>query len=299
VADYLRQLVQRVRQPDDAIQPRLSSRFEPPWHAKVEAPTLAMPIGRESPQWSEPAETSIDSSTELPGFRDDREGRVRRGRLAGALSVDAGSSVDQQPTEEPAASHVEPRRKGTRPPRRRDPEGPPSVDVPVPAQNPRAAHVTETVSARREVESRVVVRAAPVPGPLVAPIQRAPQIEQPANRIANRRSPDNPALPEAIAKEVHRRGAERRPETTLEPRQIVKVVPNVGLEALRPSAARATELPDAERSAGPDAPVIQVTIGRVEIRASVAAPVTRKPQARPPAMSLEEYLKQRKGAARE
>jgi hypothetical protein len=42
-----------------------------------------------------------------------------------------------------------------------------------------------------------------------------------------------------------------------------------------------------------------VTIGRVEIRAAVPAPAVRKAQSRPPAMSLEQYLKQRKGAARE
>jgi hypothetical protein len=138
-----------------------------------------------------------------------------------------------------------------------------------------------------------------VPGTVVPPFPRAPQIEQSANRVANRRLPDIPALPEPIAKEGPRRGAERRPETTLEPRQIVNVAPNVGLEAFRHAVSRPPEPPDAERSAGPDAPTIHVTIGRVEIRASVAAPAARKPQARPPAMSLEEYLKQRKGATRE
>jgi hypothetical protein len=56
------------------------------------------------------------------------------------------------------------------------------------------------------------------------------------------------------------------------------------LESLRELGRRA-EAPE---------PVIQVTIGRVEVRAE--APTQPKPKARTPAvMSLEDYLKQRKG----
>jgi hypothetical protein len=45
-----------------------------------------------------------------------------------------------------------------------------------------------------------------------------------------------------------------------------------------------------------DAPTIQVTIGRVEIRATVASTPTRKTPTHTPAMSLDEYLKQRNGS---
>jgi hypothetical protein len=291
VADYLGQLVQRGRQPDNAIQPRLSSRFEPPRPATVDVPTVWMPVERESHPLFAPADPPVDSITESGSPQ------VHR-RATGALSVDPGARVEEQSPEGPADSHVG-SRIGTRPARRRDPgAGPLSGDTPVRRER-REAHTVKPVRPRRERESPVAVRVAPVPGTSVAPIQTAPQIEQPANRAANRRWLDNPALPEPIAIKRHRRGAEPQPETTLEPRPIVKVAPNVGLEALRPSASRPAELPDAERSPAPDAPTIHVTIGRVEIRASVAAPVSRKPQARPPAMSLEEYLKQRKGATRE
>jgi hypothetical protein len=47
-----------------------------------------------------------------------------------------------------------------------------------------------------------------------------------------------------------------------------------------------------------DEPTIQVTIGRVEIRATVAPAPARKPVPRPPAMSLDEYLKRRNEAPR-
>lgn len=45
-----------------------------------------------------------------------------------------------------------------------------------------------------------------------------------------------------------------------------------------------------------DEPTIQVTIGRVEIRATVASAPTRKTQTQRPVMSLDEYLRQRNGS---
>lgn len=52
-------------------------------------------------------------------------------------------------------------------------------------------------------------------------------------------------------------------------------------------------------SAASESPTIQVTIGRVEIRAAVASAVSaRKTSARSPAMNLDDYLKQRNGGRR-
>ena len=111
VADYLGQLVQRVRQPDNAIQPRLSSRFEPPRQARVEVPTVSMPV-EDEPLFA-PADTPIDGITESQSSQVLRRPR-KRGREAGAPSVDLGASVDQQPPEEPADSYEATRRKGAR-----------------------------------------------------------------------------------------------------------------------------------------------------------------------------------------
>ncbi len=47
-----------------------------------------------------------------------------------------------------------------------------------------------------------------------------------------------------------------------------------------------------------ESPAIQVTIGRVEIRAAVASASARKTPARSPAMNLDDYLKQRNGERR-
>lgn len=51
-------------------------------------------------------------------------------------------------------------------------------------------------------------------------------------------------------------------------------------------------------SAVSESPTIQVTIGRVEIRAAVASASARKTPARSPAMNLDDYLKQRNGERR-
>jgi hypothetical protein len=42
-------------------------------------------------------------------------------------------------------------------------------------------------------------------------------------------------------------------------------------------------------------PTIQVTIGRIEVRATSPATPPSKPRAASPAMSLDEYLRRRKG----
>lgn len=52
------------------------------------------------------------------------------------------------------------------------------------------------------------------------------------------------------------------------------------------------------QSAVSESPTIQVTIGRVEIRAAIASAPARKTSARSPTMNLDEYLKQRNGGQR-
>ncbi|MGX2041066.1 hypothetical protein ACWJKU_13155 [Methylocaldum sp. MU1018] len=70
----------------------------------------------------------------------------------------------------------------------------------------------------------------------------------------------------------------------------------------RPEVTRSVETPLKaadefwrDMSIPKSAPTIQVTIGRVEVRATVSAPVPRKAEPGPKAMSLEDYLKQRRG----
>ena len=69
--------------------------------------------------------------------------------------------------------------------------------------------------------------------------------------------------------------------------------PIPGREIFKPLTEHTAPQLAAERVA--DAPTIQVTIGRVEIRATVESPPARKPLAKAPVMSLDEYLRQRNG----
>ena len=70
------------------------------------------------------------------------------------------------------------------------------------------------------------------------------------------------------------------------------------MDVFRPAVTPAIALRDAGRALAADQPTIQVTIGRVEIRATVTPVTARKPAVRPPAMSLDEYLKRRNEAPR-
>ena len=72
------------------------------------------------------------------------------------------------------------------------------------------------------------------------------------------------------------------------------LVPPVWLDQLQAEIERYREL---RRQPGPAEPTIQVTIGRVEVRCQgPPAPIAPKRKAKAPAvMSLDDYLKQRKG----
>jgi hypothetical protein len=59
-----------------------------------------------------------------------------------------------------------------------------------------------------------------------------------------------------------------------------------------PTAERAT------RTSASESPAIQVTIGRVEVRATVAPKPARTSVPNKPPLSLDDYLRQRGGAAR-
>ncbi|MFL6672252.1 MAG: hypothetical protein ACJ8LG_03050, partial [Massilia sp.] len=69
--------------------------------------------------------------------------------------------------------------------------------------------------------------------------------------------------------------------------------------ALAPSALQAAHASDAARTAAPaPPPVIEVTIGRVEVRAQQPAASTQPARARLQPTSLDDYLAGRNGAAR-
>ena len=300
MADYLGQLVHRVRQPDDAIQPRLSSRFEAPWPAKVEAPSSGCPsdesrrsgpsqprrrlTAAESYRAHEPIGRIGSGAAALPArcrlTRERASDQRRRPEEPAALTRGATGGRAHGPPEDATQSRG--RRRSTCLSERR---------IRARLTSPRPSAPGE-----RSNRPRSCVRARAGTSCPFHPKGASRSRSQPtASRTGARRT--IPALPNRCERETIgaaqsdglKRARRRRSSKWSERRA----------RGLATFSSRPTEPPDAERSAGPDAPTIHVTIGRVEIRASVAAPVTRKPQVRPPAMSLEEYLKQRKGATRE
>jgi hypothetical protein len=95
-----------------------------------------------------------------------------------------------------------------------------------------------------------------------------------------------------------------RPSPSSEARQRPTHVEPTALAApaLRPIVAEARlavpRAPRESQTAAAEGPAVQVTIGRVEIRATVASAPTRPPAPNKPPLSLDEYLKQRSGATR-
>lgn len=158
-------------------------------------------------------------------------------------------------------------------------------------------------------EARVERPAAPVSRALSsAPVLEAPV--EPIHRVVqtaetqiqpmaslqekDRQTPRSPARSESEQRRERPRSdgrADLRPKPGL--------VAMRGNVMFRPPVSPAVTLPDVDQAQVPDAPVIHVTIGRVEIRATVPQAPARKPPVGSPAMSLEEYLKQRNGASRE
>lgn len=106
-----------------------------------------------------------------------------------------------------------------------------------------------------------------------------------------RRSPEgNPTVP-ATAK---------HPEDSRPPAAAQSTAPPREAPAIRPAVAVTTEPAPRAVPADPPpdpAPVVRVTIGRVEVRANFTPPPGGRPSAgtRPPRLSLEDYLKGRSG----
>ncbi len=115
--------------------------------------------------------------------------------------------------------------------------------------------------------------------------QAQPTQEWPAPPLAGQRAPAVPAVaprpPEAARPAQHPDAA--RPEP-LRPAPLIQ--PEIAPARPRDAAPRQ------EAEPGP-APVIQVTIGRIEVRAAPAPTRPERPRAAPAAMTLDEYLRKR------
>jgi hypothetical protein len=132
--------------------------------------------------------------------------------------------------------------------------------------------------------------------PLVVPIRQVAQEGERPIRPAVR--PPEGDLPAAAVSDGPRDRDQPPSADHVDRRRPRALGERPGTEVFRPSVTPAIALRDDRRAQTAEEPTIQVTIGRVEIRATVAPTPVRKTTARPPAMSLDEYLKRRNEASR-
>lgn len=258
--DFLGHLVAKARGVGSAIAPRLPSLFEPVpgTHAEVGEDSAERPTWPPVPLGERPH--PAPDAWPIPP---DHESHTRH--FSSVEKVAHGDGVRRlgqgDPVDEPPAGPalVADRLAVT--------AVPPAMERPPPRQD-RAGW---TNHAEPAAESGPAPTAAA--NPVVEHHAAARVVEPPAPEQQRRRKEPGalvPDLPEAVA----------------------ALAPHIGLKATRGRYG----IPPAEGVPDQPAPVINVTIGRVEVRATQAAPAgPRAAPAKQKALSLDDYLKQRGG----
>lgn len=310
--DYLSQLARRVQQPEFAVQPRPVSQFESPQHSIFVAPELPAPgeadeLGSQSVVFM-PTETSAGKLTPQADSRNCNESGTMDSLSEARPAKKSHKSYPGQSTAEPPIVRSASRTKTTYQP---------LPEVVHPALSRRPAEQSERIarSAVAQVQPPVRIDRSKEqtdiasPGPsgrrefselTEAVARREREWIRPLVRIENPEG--KKASPLSAQATYHgERGINSEPSETeplfgrkadVMPKSGFAPVPERGIFKLL--AAPIAPQFVADRVA--DAPTIQVTIGRVEIRATVApTPPTRKISTQSPVMSLDEYLRQRNG----
>ncbi|MBK8048263.1 MAG: hypothetical protein IPK16_14760 [Anaerolineales bacterium] len=179
------------------------------------------------------------------------------------------------------------------------------LEIPAPRQSP-AEVATEVrtgpgmqLSDTQELPQQVEIYPEPMP----APIRQEAQWQRSSQPVAGGDQSSDVA-PAPLESEVHTAGGQSIAveqmlvQPLLAPRLTLRPAPQPEAMSLhRQSPAQPAE--DATATNGGTQPVIQVTIGRVDVRAVPAQPAVRPaPAPRPAGQSLEDYLHGRKGGAR-
>jgi hypothetical protein len=214
------------------------------------------------------------------------------------------------------ADREEPQEEAPRTPGR---TAPPREPVePVVEPSPRRA-------ARTATPPRDDIEVAPARRPTVHDREAAPAAERPAAPVRDRTDPSSPSRPPAPVEPTEIRARRERSSiataASRQPPTASAAGPDAGQSVVRPRAQATTQIderatisaasPSREprrsaarsplrASAGASqAPRVQVSIGRVEVRAIFAPlPDAAAPRSRPgPPMSLDDYLKRRDGSS--
>jgi hypothetical protein len=287
MSDYLGNLAARSLGPAQAVRPRLASRFEP-----VPSAVPAFEAAREP----EGLETAVEETVVAPApTRAPRSVAAPRERIAPPEPVEEESPAPPR------------RRRARRAPVEEEVEPAPERGRPEPV---RAAVVpaapVAVVPLQRAVAGRGVqpFEASP-PVPLSTGVERgndaqAKELVVPVVRSVVRDVPDRTIAPDRslLSTPVERgTGGEASRANRSENRQPSQQEPASTI--LQPKVTVIERTPPPAHREAP-APTIQVTIGRIEVRATPAAkaPARERPAAPSSTLSLEEYLRQRSKGGR-
>jgi hypothetical protein len=309
MSDYLTNLVARSLAPSAGVLPRLPTAFEP-------SPETALP-GEDEPPPLEVVEIKEASHrSAAPDRAPEATTMTPRAFPPSAGADDPNPPASGTPVARSAAAPLRPSDEETPPPAaaselQRGPVAP-SITA-ARAIEPRSAPVDSpalapAVKPARALSQDEVLQESPAPAPSVAapsPMRQpvAPRLE-PSMQQAPTVPPEVPAAAPPPVTPTHARPAAEQPEVVVPLRMSearpAPVKPVVARH--EPALESAEEPPQVARAAPavPEAlkagPTIQVTIGRVEVRAKLppATPPDR-PRRQPAVMSLEEYLRRRGG----
>jgi len=288
---FLGQLARRLDAAEPVLQRRQPARFEPvqPWTGDVAGPAETTPAGRSA------ADDAAVPVAPLPLPRAERAAATSR-----AASPAAAAPVARPSDAAAHASARSPRGEGEAA----------SRAVAVPAPPPLAPPaIAESIRPPRETlvrDTRVVVeRSVPAPSPPAAAVARPMPAPSPPPRADARAAPAPVAawapmrLPALDATLGAPRNEKAAPPRAADTGALARPAapPRAPLAPVAASARRAARSPDAPARPAPAAlPPIEVTIGRVEIRAVAPAPAPARPaRAAGPRLSLDDYLRQRDG----
>jgi hypothetical protein len=278
--DFLSRIAAKAVGAAPLVEPRLPSRFE----TRPEGPAET------GPAWQEPLETEVEISA-APAVPARRRPAVELAATGpGPTEAEAADPVDEaRPRSPREAGRAERAAAAAQPP---------------PLPTPRLVAVTEPAPASRRTEEAHAM--ADVPRPLLVPPPQAeprkpplsatpPPDPEPFPPPARERGRPSPPAPEAAESD---RPVPNRLEEPARSSRPQAVAPDLAIRMpeVRPRPTRG-EIRAAEPAPPPRPPVVNITIGRVEVRAPAAAAPPPRPArpSRPEPQSLADYLKQRGG----
>ncbi|HEV7661605.1 MAG TPA: hypothetical protein VGO55_17330 [Allosphingosinicella sp.] len=275
--DFLSRIAAKTVGAAPLLEPRPPSRFEARREGADEAP----------PSWEDSAEAAVGA--EPAGSPSPRRALVEA--VANDIRPVTIESEDEAQPARPRKAETAPRRAAAAQPPPPARASPARMAQPAPASARDEAPLAVPDLPRPLLVPPAETRAT---DPLESAIASRPAFEPvvPAMREQDRGSP--PA-PRAAASDVAVRGASEAPAPASHPIGRARDLA-VRMPEIRPRPMRG-EIRAAERS--PPPPVVNITIGRIEVRAdaATAAPPARPAQSpRTPPQSLADYLKRRGGA---